>query len=636
MTRRALVIGSQVDGLSGVIHDTESMVALLEARGFEIDLRLGSEANRRGILEGYDQLTARSVAGDAAVIYYSGHGVYQTVAAERGSWQSIVPTDYRESRPSDWRGITAWELSVLQVGLTKKTENVTVILDCCHSSQMSRFGAIARALPHPVHAGFTEHLDSLRAMHGKNFEEIHGLGNPHAVRLVACGQTESAYEYAAQGSYRGAFTEALVDVLHQVGDAPVSWQAISEAIRLRVLARFPLQRPAVEGPARRKPFSHTEVAMTSGVEIRIDGDKVRLAEGLLTGVCHNDIYAVMPAGSLIYNGSPLAELEVVEVSALTALAHQRTGPRPLPADAIAFPLRRGSAKRAVALEVPVEHRRLVEAEFAKHQSLRVATADDVPIATLRLVDRVLVVDDACGRARRPMQFPTDLRVAFEAIVSLGVAQGLRELDGEHGVAATELGLELGIVEDGHLRRLRDHGSAFGLGEKLYVRIANRSHRGLFVHVFNICADAEIQLMTHFARTGWLLDRRAPALVLGQAATGANVGVSLSWPRALDPTIPGLEEIVVVATLRRTNLAALETGEGAVAHSRGNQPQNPLGLLRDGLCRTVSADAAQNGFLLRRLSYLLCPHDSIPEEMKPHRTRRFDDESCAPDDLIDAR
>src|SRR4051812_35271562 len=173
MARRALVLGSQIEGLRGVHNDVQRMAAMLDARGFAVDLRVGADATRAGMLAGYDQLIVASDVDDAAVVYYCGHGYHAVVPDEGRSWQCIVPTDLRDGSTTDWRGITAWELSIKQAQLTARTRNVTVILDCCHSAQLSRsdgvVGAMPRALPHPVHTGFAHHLAALRATYGAAF-----------------------------------------------------------------------------------------------------------------------------------------------------------------------------------------------------------------------------------------------------------------------------------------------------------------------------------------------------------------------------------------------------------------------------------------------------------------------------------
>ena len=144
MTRRALLVGAPM-GLEGVHNDIVAMAAAMRRHGFT-DIRRceGPAACRDGILRAYRQLIAETRAGDAVLVYYSGHGGYveppsgQARRVGANDRQFIVPTDWRTPTPEDFRGVTAVELSVLLAELTLKTPNAVVVLDCCHSGLMSR------------------------------------------------------------------------------------------------------------------------------------------------------------------------------------------------------------------------------------------------------------------------------------------------------------------------------------------------------------------------------------------------------------------------------------------------------------------------------------------------------------------
>src|SRR5262245_10392296 len=133
----ALVVGSQIEGLRGVAADTAAIATLLDARDFKVELCTGDKATRAGIIAGYKELIGRCSDRDAAVFYYAGHGFYAPPAGGAAGMQCIAPVDLRAGDENDFHGITAWELSILQAELTRKTKNVTIILDCCHSAQMS-------------------------------------------------------------------------------------------------------------------------------------------------------------------------------------------------------------------------------------------------------------------------------------------------------------------------------------------------------------------------------------------------------------------------------------------------------------------------------------------------------------------
>jgi hypothetical protein len=613
MARRALVLGSQIEGLRGVHNDAQRMAAMLDSRGFVVDLRVGAAATRAGMLTGYDQLIAASGPDDAAVVYYCGHGYHAVVPGEGRSWQCIVPTDLRDGSTTDWRGITAWELSVKQAQLTARTRNVTVILDCCHSAQLSRsdrvVGAMPRALPHPVHTGFDHHLAVLRATYGAAFDAVDPVGDPHAVRIVACGQSESAFEYPdAEGRYHGVFTDVLVDVLTRVGSAPVSWGAIISAIRAQVLRRFPRQRPDIEGPVRREPFSLTEHDDVRGVSVATTGEQFRLAVGQLTGTAVGDVYAVLPAGVPVHeDADALARLEVTEVFATAALARRTTGGQPIPASAIAVPVRRCVARWPVAIEGSQPARTAVEAAIAASSTLRVAQPGEVgALATVRVENDAVTIEDAGGALFPPAPVLIGLDSVVAHLANLGVAQGLRELEGEHGVLASELAIELGTVQDGQTRRLPDHGGVLGLHDRYYVKLERRGQRPLFVHVLNISARGKLTLLTHFARGGVVLDRHHPSVLIGQRADGAVLGVGLRWPEGMPRDGTRLTEFMVIATLSVTDLSGLETRELAVTRSGGNQLQRVLAQLCNGTSRGAGGAGPLDGFLVKRCSVLLDP------------------------------
>jgi Caspase domain len=621
--KRALVVGSEIEGLKGVTSDTRRMKEMLASRGFAVDLRTGHRATRAGILEGYDALIAASGEGDAAVFYYSGHGFYGSVTGMGsdviGSWQCIAPTDIRQGDAHDWRGITAWELSIKQGQLTAKTKNVTVILDCCRASQMSRDAAVkhavARALPHPVKYGFAEHLQALRDTYKVAFDAVDPLGNPDAVRLVACGQTESAYESPdADGESRGAFTDALLTMLEEVGEAQVSWAAIGDALRARVLRRFPHQRPDIEGPARRRLFSLTQVDDHGHVAVRADGEGIVLQAGVLTGVTRGDVYGVMPIGAQHYDAKrALGQIEVIEPLALAAKAKQIKGRAPLPKEAVAMPLTKQCVKRAVALEVPERARQQVEAAIEAARTLRVATigADaDVPIAKLKLVGDVLTIEDEGGPVFPAARFPDELAGMVKNVANLGVAQGLRELEGEHGVFTDEVRVELGAVHDGREVPLPDSGAAVGLRDRIYVKVATKAQRRLYVHVFNVGVRGKVTLLSNSAPSGVALDSGDPAFVLGRGANGVLQGIRLHWPKGMTKdTFPRVDEYLVIVTTAKIGLQSLETRDFLPSErGKGSALEGLLAQLQDGLTRDAGDEGELDGFYVKRLSFVLHPRE----------------------------
>jgi len=227
---RALVIGAwqppSSTERSPADRDAERVSELLASRGFQISLLTGSKATRAGILGGYTELVGSVEASEAAVIYFSGHGGLVTdLGAELGdddapdelpvpeTFQFIAPHDYQLGTDEDFRGISSWELSLLLEGLTRQTRNATVILDCCYAAQMSRGQARAgepRAT-RPTRTSVCRHFRAVGARRDllgqlARTVQLSPLGNPTAVRLVACGEWEQAYSVIDE---RGRTTGAL-------------------------------------------------------------------------------------------------------------------------------------------------------------------------------------------------------------------------------------------------------------------------------------------------------------------------------------------------------------------------------------------------------------------------------------------
>jgi len=262
----------------------------------------------------------------------------------------------------------------------------------------------------------------------------------------------------------------------------------------------------------------------------------------------------------------------------------------------------------------------VEAAIAASRTLRPALPGEVgALATVRVEDGAITIEDAGGPLFTPASFPSGLDGVLAHLANLGVAQGLRELEGEHGIRADALAIELGTVQDGRKRPLPDHGAVLGLRDRYYLNLELRVQRPLFVHVLNLSARGKLTLLTHFARGGVVLDRGHPAVLIGQRADGAVIGVGLRWPDGLPRSgLPRLTEFIVIATPTITDLSGLETRELMGMRSGGNQLQRALAQLCDGRYRDASGLGARDGFLVKRLSVLLDPDETSTGDLACER------------------
>jgi hypothetical protein len=619
MTRRALLIGSAVGDIQGIQNDLAGVAAMLGARAFEVQTLSGPGASRAGILTAYDELIRDTEEGrdDPVVIYYAGHGglVINTDRAGEAllphTFQCLIPTDYEQSTEADFRGISAFELSLLQAQLTEKTRNVTVIFDCCHAAQLSRgpqprMLRAPRALIAPTRLGMTLHMQHLRDRYGPLLRRP-VISNPHAVRIVASGVLDPAWPMQDENRrWYGAMTLALLRVLDEVGDAAVSWQSIIAAVRTRIRDHYPDQRPDVEGPMKRRAFSLDEIDEAS-VPIGHGPQGFTLGAGALGGVTVGDVYAAVRLDAPDHELARVRVTRATPLSAEATLIAWRPGVTALPPGAIAVSRELAIARKPVRVEAAhPEAAAVIEQAIARTRRLRVATKSEVSvIATLALSNAALEISDAEGPLRPGLAFPAHLREALTVAGHLAAARQLLELEGEHGVARSELDAEWGTVDRGAMAKQPDQGGSLRTSDKIYIRIKNAGSRALFAHVFNVGLTGQISLLSRFAVAGLPL-RPREQVVLGESASRELVGLAVRWPRDLPRERPRIDTLLVIVTTAATDLRVLESSDPReVPRSNGSPLQQLLRQLHDGTTRSAEPSAAEP-YLMLRYWFLLQP------------------------------
>jgi len=587
MVRRALLVGSQTYGLTGCEADVRLVEEALERRGFtSIDVRTGSDATRAGIVDGFDRLAAATEPADAVVVYYSGHGgrvARPDGEARRASgsssyFQFIVPFDIDDSEASDFRGLLSEELTAFQLRLTDgfsergATPNVTTILDCCHSGYLARDVDL---LPKAI--DLEPKMFRIMGIRSRA-EQVAGDGglltNPHAVRLVAAQEEQSAFERAsARGGRHGVFTDVLVSVLADPGEQEVSWVVVGDVVRRRVQALVPEQRPAVEGPATRLLFSASTETMPASFPVtRHDGALVIEAAAVF-GISVGDTFGLRAPG-----GSEFAQ---ATVSALRAGNAALAVTPPVAAGSAADGVRATvrtmtAARRCIAVDVAEPTGDVLRRRIDAVPRLSTDTAGPV---FGRVVDDggLAVLDDAGARARvvaEPDDEGGQQRIV-ELLETLALARSLREL--ESGAGAATLAATVDIVfaaagRDGTFTDRPRHGQRLAVGDRVALSLRNISDEQLFLWVFDIGISGRTTLVTNGAPSGTALGPRDTPDDT-KHVWGAG-GSALSWPpdvpitaTAADAARP--ETLVIILADRRQDLSALVTpggGERALAQT----------------------------------------------------------------------
>ncbi|MCU0683392.1 MAG: caspase family protein [Polyangiaceae bacterium] len=608
--RKALVIGCDTFGLRGSAADAERAAIALEARGFRVEALTGDDAKREAILARYDALIASARPDDAALVFFSGHGGLVANPMYRGGggrepefFQFLVPADFGEGGGGPFRGVLSYELSLRLSRLTERTRNATVVLDCCHAAQMSRHASLVpKALPLPIFAGLDDVLARLPVDRAE-LASLDALGNPHALRLVACDIDQVAYERREHDDAFGLLTDAFVRALAEAGSAEPGWGVFLARVRELVGASSASQRPSLEGPSGRALFSLRASRRGGVLSLQRLGSELALGGGRLAGVAIGDEFALMPLGAARdEEAARLATLRVTEVGAfLSRVELETTAPEGLEG-APAFPIYRAPRPLRVWFRGPTGARRGLAAALAASRQLVLAEPDGGPISSAPAdgeplpspadgelppapadrepritVEGAAFVVRVSGRepfARLPLRAggaPFDALV--ERLERLAFERLLRASLGEHGVAEAELAVELGLVERGRPRP-REAGALFAPGDSVYVRLQNRGERALHVHVFNLGISRTLALVSASHPLGIKLEPGREHVLGHHHATGALVGMKLWLPDDAPDASPLEESLVVFALTRPHSLQVLAAPTPEPTRGASRSPVEP--------------------------------------------------------------
>ena len=338
--------GSRVPNLRGCVNDVAAMADLLQ-RSFGVPVdnirTLTNEAAthqaiklafRHFLIEKANAWAqgGRTEPPPAFLFHYSGHGSQardETGTEPDGMDETLVAHDSRLPGIYD---IKDCELGQFIAELNEYSDNVTIILDCCHSGSGTRDlrvltdETIAQARrcppdprPQPPESQRPATLAMTRAINTSNWE----LGDKH-VLLAGCRDTELANEYALvdgnQRRWQGAMSYFLQRELVQLPpNRSLTYRELHERIRQQVNSAYPNQMPQCEGDRDRTIFGglrpqrdafYSVVAKHDGL-IWIDGG---VAHGLTSGA----LFDAYPPTTRTVDaaGVPVARLQIEEAGAV--------------------------------------------------------------------------------------------------------------------------------------------------------------------------------------------------------------------------------------------------------------------------------------------------------------------------------
>jgi len=295
------------DKLSGCLTDVDLQKNLLIYRfGFqEKDIRIlkDKEATRQGILTAFEEhLINQAKPGDIVVFHFSGHGsqIYDADCDSKNDNgkcvnSTFIPFDNNLSFAERAKGgvvndIMGHTLFLLMYALN--TENVTVVLDSCHSGGGKRGNLIVRAMTggeqlKPSQAEIEYQQQWLRQLNltPEEYKKKRKEGVPKGVVIASAKREQYATDACFTGFNAGAFTYAMTQYLwQQPGNEPLSSAIVnisrnaSEIANNNRIAQEPEweDKPGSNVSARPIYFLNKTTLPAEAVVTQVQGDTANL------------------------------------------------------------------------------------------------------------------------------------------------------------------------------------------------------------------------------------------------------------------------------------------------------------------------------------------------------------------------
>ena len=596
----ALLVGiddyKSVPKLHGCVRDVTELQTLLINRfhvpAASIKTLADAQATRQGILDAFKTHLIENPAiksGDQIVFHYSGHGSQmnsQSANEPDGLDETLVAYDSRGKIGGKYvYDIPDKTLAALIEQLAQaKGDNITIILDCCHSGSGTREVKLnTRRAPIDPTPLIDEHgqplvLDSdIVAAARSGTRQITPSGWDDQldkyVLLAGCRDSEESNEHpAGSNQLHGAMSYFLLQALSNM-QPDSTYGDIHAQVAAQVNARYRDQMPQCEGQRDRTVFGGARLQRDPFILVNaVENDEVKLSAGLIQGLRVGTKLALYPETVKTLADlpkEPVAHVDVIAASATTAQAQVTD--------------KRGEVKplmRAVITEQQFERRAV---------SVHGEATDEVALTELRK----LIGESAYLNLS---ETPTDLRISVKennVVVQNGDQQTLTEPIPTSEAAVNALN---GIARYQRLLALRneDANSAlygalklrlrqFEAGKKpdempivkpkaggdyvldyspalekakqcdFIIEIVNQSRQRVFPHLFYL--DAEYTIMTFYPRHGQQeAIEPGKSLFCMSGAGGQNMNIFLPDNPRWDWSN---EHIKLIGTLETTDLSMLD-------------------------------------------------------------------------------
>ncbi len=308
---------SQLDGSR---NDVTLIKAELERRGFDVLTLVDEQATHKAIVEAFQKQLVDKADKDAVLFFhYSGHG--QQIPDDNGTPDEA--DGYDEALvPFDNLGIKNYanhirddELGGLIAQAAKKTDNIVISLDSCHS------GTATRGAPGDPRKMRTRGSRPMHPPAERRGNEADGAGAwvPAGdakgagyvfISAVRADQEANEDRDPVSGAPMGAYSLMLVQALHDAGPR-TTYRDLIERIGAQIVVRVSDQNPQIEGDADKRLFSGEWSAPSKFYRVRpINGDgELPIEAGSLHGLVPGSELEVRAIGG----DKPLARVKIVRV-----------------------------------------------------------------------------------------------------------------------------------------------------------------------------------------------------------------------------------------------------------------------------------------------------------------------------------
>jgi hypothetical protein len=313
------------------VNDVEDLEQVLTTRyefeSVQIKKLLNEQATHKAVIDAFQKhLIAQATKETVVLFFYSGHGsqMKDREQEEPDGWdETICPYDTRVGKTFD---ISDDEIAGLLSQLLKKTSNVTLIFDSCHSGSMSRGPAVARMGPRDERDPPTAPIYAIAA---KGFADSSVAFGQSQTMLFACRSDQLSYEMKYDGAVHGSFTYNLVQQL-RAADRKMTLRDILEQVKAHVAVDIGNQQPNAEGNLDRPPFGGAITTQEPYFLVHREGDQVSLSAGLVHGLTPDSRFDVFPPGTKTFKEPRLGQVRLSNVSAFNSQAEivEKTGEIP--------------------------------------------------------------------------------------------------------------------------------------------------------------------------------------------------------------------------------------------------------------------------------------------------------------------